>query len=299
MVRILAVDDDPVSMLVLTDTLADAGYMVDQAVDGEQAWEMLAGQPYDLVLLDRMMPRLDGLSLLKRMKATPSLARTPVIMETAATAQDDIRQGLEAGAHYYLSKPFSPDVLRLLVASVVSDRAESNSLRQAGDALTATVRLMTGGEFTFRTPQEAQSLAAGLAQLCDNPDDAGLGLFELMMNAVEHGNLGISYDEKTALRRSWRWEQEIESRLAASPWSERVARIGINHLGEDVEFTIVDQGAGFDWQQYLQFDPKRAFDVHGRGIALANTLSFSQLEYRGNGNEVVARTRAHGRVSVE
>ena len=53
-------------------------------------------------------------------------------------------------------------------------------------------------------------------------------------------------------------------------------------------FIVRDEGAGFDWQRYLDFAPDRAFDPNGRGIAMARRMSFAQLEYRGCGNEVVA-----------
>lgn len=53
--------------------------------------------------------------------------------------------------------------------------------------------------------------------------------------------------------------------------------------------TIQDQGAGFDWLKYLDFDPKRAFDTHGRGIATSRMMSFDSLEYRGNDNTVVVK----------
>ena len=55
-----------------------------------------------------------------------------------------------------------------------------------------------------------------------------------------------------------------------------------------MRITIRDEGSGFDWMSYLEIDPRRAFDTHGRGIAMAKMLSFSRLEYHGNGCEVVA-----------
>ncbi len=57
---------------------------------------------------------------------------------------------------------------------------------------------------------------------------------------------------------------------------------------DEVVFNIVDQGAGFDWSKYLQISPDRAFDTHGRGIAMANSISFDHIEYQGIGNEVRA-----------
>jgi anti-sigma regulatory factor (Ser/Thr protein kinase) len=57
----------------------------------------------------------------------------------------------------------------------------------------------------------------------------------------------------------------------------------------DITLTIQDEGDGFDWRKYLEFDPERAFDPHGRGIAMARMMSFDALDYQGNGNTVVVK----------
>lgn len=292
MLHVLAVDDEPLCRLVLCEALGEAGHVMDQAGDGVEAIHLMEKNRYDLVLLDRVMPRLDGIGVLKRMKADPALARIPVIMQTGSTSAEEIREGFEAGALYYLAKPVLPEILRVLVAGLVADIEQQKTLCDFTANLSATINLLASGEFSFRTPLQARSLSVGLAQLCDNPEDAGIGLLELMINAVEHGNLGITYAEKTALRQTWQWDQEIERRLENAPWCERTARIGVRRVGCDIEFTIADDGDGFDWQQYLQIDLRRAFDVHGRGIAIANKISFSRLDYQSPGNVVVARAPA-------
>jgi len=291
MARILAVDDDPAARFVLCDTLSRAGHFIDQAPNGDIAWTLLGLNDFDLVLLDRKMPGLDGLGLLKKIKAEAKFRGLPVIMQTAADSQQEIREGLEAGAYYYLAKPFSPEVLEVLVASVIDDFAERKRLRDVGANFSGALELLKTGLFSFRTPMEARSLASCLSEMCAKPEDAAIGLLELMVNAVEHGNLGITYAEKSVLRRSFCWDQEIGHRLTTPPWSERTAIISARHDGPEVEFTITDKGAGFDWKEYLQFDPGRAFDNHGRGIAIAKSLSFSSVEFQGSGNIVVARTR--------
>ena len=111
MTCILVVDDDPICLELLSETLIGAGYSVDLAVDGEDAWDKLNSYKHDLVLLDRVMPRLDGLGLLRRMKGDAALSGIPVIIQTSASSQDEILEGLEAGAHYYLCKPVYPDLL--------------------------------------------------------------------------------------------------------------------------------------------------------------------------------------------
>ncbi|CUW41094.1 putative response regulator receiver modulated diguanylate cyclase [Magnetospirillum sp. XM-1] len=288
MTKILAVDDDPICLELLSDALLDAGYGVDQAVDGEDAWEKLNASRYDLVLLDRIMPRLDGLGLLRRLKGDPALADIPVVIQTVATSHEDIKDGLDAGAYYYLGKPVFPDVLRALVRGIVADQAERNGLRQAKTNMLTMLAALQVGDFSFRTLDDVRHLAAGLSELCARPEAVGMGLLELMINAIEHGNLGITYSEKSELRKSWRWNDEVERRLSTAPWSRRTARISVSRNSSDIEFVISDEGEGFDWTPYLRIDPKRAFDLHGRGIAMANAEGFSRMEYQGKGNVVLA-----------
>src|ERR1043165_6036396 len=108
MACVLVVDDEPLNVEVLTEVLDDAGYETESATDGVEAWKALQAQPnrFDSVLLDRMMPNMNGMELLARIKGSAAHAMLPVILQTARTAKDDILDGLSAGAWYYLCKPF-------------------------------------------------------------------------------------------------------------------------------------------------------------------------------------------------
>ena len=289
MPRILAVDDEPLNLMILAEILSGAGHQVDQASDGEDAWEMLQQTTYDLVVLDRLMPRMDGLSLLKKLKTDPHLSTTPVIMQTAAASQSQILEGLEAGAYHYLIKPYAPTVLNAMVTAVLDDVHERSNLREISANLSNTLTLMTGAVFSFRTLEDARALAAALSGLCADTGAAGFGLLELLINAVEHGNLGITYQEKSALRQTGDWEAEVAHRLTLTPWRDRSAQVELTQKQSEIEFIIRDEGSGFDWTRYLHFDPERAFDLNGRGVAMANTLGFQFLEYQGCGNTVVVR----------
>lgn len=292
MIRILSVDDEPINLAIIAECLSDDGYQVDEAEDGEAAWNMIGQNRYDLIILDRMMPKMDGITLLRQLKADPAWKMVPVIMQTAAATQDEVRQGLEAGAHYYLTKPYDPEALRILVSSILKEKSERDEIRHVSSSLRHTLGLLTQGEFTFSTLAEAHDLAAALSSLCREQESASVGLIELLVNAIEHGNLSISYDEKTELRKNFTWEEEISRRLAVEPYASRRAHVSIRREGEDLEIIVRDEGAGFDWKPFLDFDPERAFDLNGRGIAMANKFSFSRLEYQGNGNTVVARALA-------
>jgi DNA-binding response OmpR family regulator len=289
--RILAVDDEPLNLAIIEEYLCEeANYILDTAQDGECAWTALesASPTYDLVILDRMMPVLDGMALLKRMKADPRFADVPVIMQTAAAAPDQVREGLAAGAYYYLTKPYEPETLCAVVRAAIGDRHALRSARSRAESLEKAFQQLSLVEFRFRTLEEASELAQLLAEFCPNPQGVLFGLTELMINAVEHGNLGITYREKTLLLMENDWQAEVGRRLELPQFRDRVARVRLERLADRVRFTIADEGNGFDWQRYLDFDPSRIFDPNGRGIAMAHRSSFCSIDYQGSGSTVVA-----------
>ncbi len=123
--RVLVVDDEPIVRDVLTRYLSKGGFRVDSAEDGESALARFAAEPPDLVLLDLMLPGVDGVQVLTRIRADHD---TPVIMLTARGEETDRVVGLEIGADDYIAKPFSP---REVVARV---RAVLRRSPAAGDA---------------------------------------------------------------------------------------------------------------------------------------------------------------------
>lgn len=285
---LLVVDDEPFNVDILLEYLEGRGYAIETAQDGLSAWELLEAEPghHDVVILDRMMPGLDGLEVLARIKAHPQLQGVPVILQTALADQEQVVEGLRAGAQYYLAKPFDQEMLLSVVSTAAGDRRRYRRALEGSDAAARTFGLMLEASFRFRTLDEALDLATVLANAFPEPRRAVIGLSELLVNAVEHGNLGISYAEKGRLRDEDRWEQEVQRRLADPAHAQKEVAVSYRREPDRIRVTIRDQGEGFDWQQYLVVDPSRAFDTHGRGIALSRSLSFDRVEFRGSGSEV-------------
>jgi len=288
--RLLVVDDEPFNLEIITEYFEGSGLEIDTAEDGEIAWSRLdSGRRYAAVLLDRMMPVLDGMGLLLRMKSDGRFREIPVIMQTAAGNPDQVREGLAAGAYYYLVKPYERDSLLTIVRGALADASARNDLRRKLADHASALQLMGSGSFSFRTVEEASILAAFIAQACPQPEAAALTLSELFVNAVEHGNLGISYEEKSQLRREERWDEEVAYRLGLDANRGKRVRVGLARGDDELSIRIIDEGRGFDWQRYLEFDPARAFDPNGRGIALARMSGAATIEYQGSGNAVVVR----------
>lgn len=287
---VLIVDDEPFNLEIIAEYFDGAGYDLVSFDSGAAAWEALAtpGSNFDLAILDRMMPGLDGISLLKRIKADPRLAGLPVIMQTAASAPEQLREGLQAGAYYYLTKPYERDSLLSIARAALSDAAARADLQKRLREHENALQLMREGYFELSTVDEAAGLASFLAQATPRPDSAILGLSELLINGVEHGNLGITYNEKSELKRRDLWQQELVKRSALEENRHKRVRVRLTREDGRMCIRIADEGAGFDWRKYLDFDPERAFDPNGRGIALARLGSFESLNYEGCGNVVVA-----------
>lgn len=115
--RILVVDDDRVNRALLTRSLEREGHRVRCAQNGLEALDLLRDEPCDVVLLDILMPKLDGVSLLKRMKTDPALHDLPVIMISGVDETDSVVHCIEIGADDYLPKPFDPVLLRARITA--------------------------------------------------------------------------------------------------------------------------------------------------------------------------------------
>ena len=146
-------------------------------------------------------------------------------------------------------------------------------------------RLLKEGHFRFRLLSEAHLLAAFLSEACPNPRLAIMGITEILVNAVEHGNLGIGFEEKSKLQMEANWLQEIDRRLNLPEHANQFVDVQLIRTETEIRIKVTDQGNGFDWQHY-QSGTHNPLSTHGRGILLAKNLAFKQLEYTGKGNEV-------------
>lgn len=286
--ELLVVDDEEFNRLVLEKCLGDAGYGVTLAEDGAMAWKLLHDTPhgFSAILLDRLMPNMDGMELLRLIKSDARFQQVPVIFQTAVDDLPSIADGIKAGAFYYLTKPINKNVLLAIVQSAVTEYAMLTGM-PAGDRRWEYVEPGQQIEISLRTLDEARTLAAALANFYPQPQRVLLGLSELLINAVEHGNLGISYNEKSLLLREGTWETEIGRRLALPENAGKTVSVQLELMPEDIRLIITDCGDGFAWKKYLDISPERAFDPNGRGIAMSRMISFDALEYQGKGNCVM------------
>lgn len=118
--KILVVDDEPTIVRLMEFILARQGHEMIVAVNGEEALQKIKAHQPDLVLLDIMMPRIDGYEVAQRVRADPQTAALPIIMLSAKAQDEDVRKGVEVGVDEYVTKPFTPDHLVQVVSEYLS-----------------------------------------------------------------------------------------------------------------------------------------------------------------------------------
>ena len=125
--KILAVDDEKHILRLVQINLEKAGYEVVTGTNGREALEMVRSEKPELVVMDVMMPEMDGFEALKQLKADPDTADIPVIMLTAKAQDADVFHGWQSGADLYLTKPFNPMELLTFVKRIFDAKGEADN----------------------------------------------------------------------------------------------------------------------------------------------------------------------------
>jgi len=287
---VLVVEDNPAALHLVASILEKEQYAVTRAVNGLEAMQILEEQPagFDVILLDRMMPVMDGMEVTRKIQADTRFRFIPIIMLTAADKPEEISEGIKAGVFYYLTKPIERKTLLSIISSAVKEVKHRKALQTEMRRHRMSFGLIQVLKGSYRTLDEAESMSSFLANCFLDPERALTRVSELLINAVEHGNLGINYDDKTELMDRNDWRQEVERRLQAPEYRDRQVTVIFERKNDSYYLQITDQGEGFNWKGYMKFDPSRATHNHGRGIAMANMIAFDRLLYNEQGNQVTA-----------
>jgi DNA-binding response OmpR family regulator len=182
--KVLVVDDDPTVREVVVSYLKAAQHEVVEAEDGESVATIVRESPVDLVVLDLMLPGIDGLEVCRRLRSTSDV---PVIMLTALGSETDRVVGLERGADDYVTKPFSPRELVLRVESV---------LRRAGDRSGPEQGRLEDGDIVVDLARHEASLAGRPLALTTRE-------FDLLRFLLAHP--GVAFSREDLLQQVWGW----------------------------------------------------------------------------------------------
>jgi DNA-binding response OmpR family regulator len=191
--RILVVDDEPEAVELIEFNLKQSGYAVSTAADGAEALKKARGQTPDLIVLDVMLPEMDGFEICKTLRLDPTTVRVPIIMLTAKAAEIDRVLGLELGADDYLTKPFSTRELLLRIKKILS----------RGQMSEQPDNLLRFGNLAIDTPRH-------VASWCDKPFDLTATEFKLLTILAQRAGRVQSRDQ--LLRDVWEYDSLIDTR---------------------------------------------------------------------------------------
>ncbi|MHB8974332.1 MAG: hybrid sensor histidine kinase/response regulator [Pirellulaceae bacterium] len=172
MASILVVDDTPDMVMLMTMAVKKQGYTALTATSGLQALELAAAMRPDVILLDIMMPGMDGIQVLSTLKQDPTLCDIPVILVTAKGEDDDVITGLDAGAHDYVTKPFKREVLAARMRSAVRIKQHHDTLLKLTHQLQTEITERVRMQRELAQAQKLESighLAAGIAHEINTP----------------------------------------------------------------------------------------------------------------------------------
>lgn len=287
MPKVLVVDDEEFNLDIISEHLTSAGFAVVSANDGDIALQKLEITPdIEVIVLDKMMPKMNGMEVVRFLKKDSRYRHIPVVMQTAAANTAQILEGVQAGVFYYLTKPYKGDLLISVVKAALEEGFKIKEIERKIKNNDALPNLIENGRFAFRTLEEAKFLAYFLSHSFPDSATAAFSLTELMVNAIEHGNLGITYAEKKKFMIEGTHLHEIERRLGLKSNSDKKVHLSIESIDHTIKIHIKDQGDGFNWEEYIIMSLERITDPNGRGIAKAQKY-FSKIEYIGKGNEVI------------
>jgi CheY-like chemotaxis protein len=219
--KILIVDDDPDTLRLMGLMLQRHGYLISTATSGEQGLALALSEKPDLIVLDIMMPDLDGYEVARRLRKDPATAPTPILMFTAKSQIDDKVVGFEAGADAYITKPTHPTDLHAQVSALLQQVAERNTGQPSG---AAAPRGFVIGVLAVRGGLGASSVAANLAAGLRSLSGADVILAELTPG---QGTLGMELGAQG--------QQALKELLQASP-----SEIGL----ERVQASLIPHASG-------------------------------------------------------
>lgn len=216
--RVLVVDDQPANLELLEEILSSAGYTVEACADGESALRAVARQAPDTIVLDVMMPRLDGFEVCRRLKAAPGTRFIPVVMVTALSEVTARVRGLEAGADDFLGKPVQRDELLIRVRALVRIRRLRDELDSAESLILTLVRALEHGEphetgHSERVATLAVSTAAALRLSPRDFEDVARGALLHDLGKLLLPDEALTPGQAPQLQAAWRLHPELGERV--------------------------------------------------------------------------------------
>ncbi|RVU37761.1 hypothetical protein EOI86_00180 [Hwanghaeella grinnelliae] len=225
-----------------------------------------------------------AVSTISTIRKTEALKATPIVCLGFSPRLTSAGETKSLGLLFSVKDTTSIEDKLLTIRSAVGSANQFRSLLREASVRESAIGLIRSGVFELETLQEAEHLATMLSKACPDPSVAAFVLMEIMVNGIEHGNLGISNEEKSQLLEAGTLQEEIARRAALPENLGKAVSVEFVRYRDRAEFVIKDSGEGFDWRRYLQDVTQDSEKLNGRGLRLAFALESVTLRYSGNGN---------------
>ena len=225
--RVLVVDDEEKNRSLLKDSLEAKGYEVEEAGNGQEALDKIAARSPDAVLLDVMMPDMDGYEACRRMKANPATAGIPVLMITALSDRDERLNGIKEGASDFLTKPIDIQDVLLRVRNAVQSKRAFDQVQESNGKLEKQI---LRSDLTYRIIQE---LLAPLSSMMDSLDQLNI-VSASKLEAHEHKLIAEARRGAIDLERTIQFILDV-ARLEAREMPVNVTACSLEELFDEVK----------------------------------------------------------------
>lgn len=192
-----------------------------------------------------------------------------------------------SGADIFLDHDADAGTLANAIDGLRAYRAQELAIPADSEIGLGATQSLEAGEFSIQTREQANDVAILLGRATPRPCATAVGLYVLLANAIEHGNLGFDPSDKAKGLAEGNWERKLSKRMTESLYEDRRVKLRFQRGGRILSFIIQDDGEGIDAETAEMADPSRA-GYRGKGIKLAKSMGFGQVNYLGVGNTVEA-----------
>ncbi|PCI27480.1 MAG: hypothetical protein COB67_08410 [SAR324 cluster bacterium] len=285
----LLVDDEALIREVTREMLEDHIAEYIEAENGQEALDLLEQREVDLILTDIRMPVMDGMELIRKVRRDH--LDIPIVVMSSFSDEKTILQALREGANNFLRKPTNIHEFERVILPILHNLEQkkahafdAQSIRQLSGELSLNneISLISGTVEYLLQPLQSGPFAPRMHSL-------KIALYETLINAIEHGNLEITQEEKEATLKNNRFNHLYQERFRNPVFRNRQILIRYEYQPHHVSFTIQDEGKGFNWAAQAN-SPTSLFSKSGRGIALTR-IYVDEMIYNEKGNQVMLMLR--------